>query len=152
LAAVSQSERPVHQSTLLRAVRTTYNIFLLSGNSANQTIAQGTLTQMVNIVFSRVRLDPKLRRPDQEEEEEEEEGEEEEEEETSKGVEEEKFSDQQESASIHGSSKSEQSSSETTKDETEEAKSVAEQQTESTAEHVVEAPSNEPEATNTSSK
>ncbi|KAI9591638.1 hypothetical protein BDF19DRAFT_468694 [Syncephalis fuscata] len=62
LAAVSQSERPVHQSTLLRAVRTTYNIFLLSSNSANQTIAQGTLTQMVNIIFTRVRLDPKLRR------------------------------------------------------------------------------------------
>ncbi|RKP24626.1 guanine nucleotide exchange factor in Golgi transport N-terminal-domain-containing protein, partial [Syncephalis pseudoplumigaleata] len=61
LAAVSQSERPVHQSALLRAVRTTYNIFLLSGNSANQTIAQGTLTQMVNIIFTRVRLDPKLR-------------------------------------------------------------------------------------------
>ncbi|KAI8057174.1 hypothetical protein BDF22DRAFT_669905 [Syncephalis plumigaleata] len=63
LAAVSQSERPVHQSALLRAVRTTYNIFLLSSNPANQTIAQGTLTQMVNIIFTRVQIDPKLRNP-----------------------------------------------------------------------------------------
>lgn len=45
---------PVHQSSLLRAVRTVYNIFLLSKSPTNQAIAQGTLTQIVSHVFGRV--------------------------------------------------------------------------------------------------
>ncbi|KAL1917906.1 uncharacterized protein VTP21DRAFT_3740 [Calcarisporiella thermophila] len=53
-AAVSSTIVTVHQSALLKAVRTTYNIFLLSRNSANQVVAQGTLTQMVHQVFGRV--------------------------------------------------------------------------------------------------
>lgn len=36
-------------------MRTTYNIFLLSRNSANQNIAQVTLTQMVDHIFRRVK-------------------------------------------------------------------------------------------------
>ncbi|WAQ80954.1 hypothetical protein PtA15_1A292 [Puccinia triticina] len=44
----------VHQSSLLRAVRTVYNIFLLSKSPTNQAIAQGTLTQIVSHVFGRV--------------------------------------------------------------------------------------------------
>jgi brefeldin A-inhibited guanine nucleotide-exchange protein len=39
----------------LKAVRQIYNIFLLSKSSANQQIAQGTLTQMVGTVFERVK-------------------------------------------------------------------------------------------------
>ncbi|KAL5527125.1 hypothetical protein ACEPAG_5916 [Sanghuangporus baumii] len=46
----------VHQSSLLKAVRTVYNIFLLSPDPVNQTVAQGGLTQMVNHVFSRCKL------------------------------------------------------------------------------------------------
>lgn len=37
-------------------MRTTYNIFLLSRNSANQNIAQVTLTQMVDHIFRRIRV------------------------------------------------------------------------------------------------
>lgn len=43
----------VHQSSLLKAVRTVYNIFLLSPDPVNQTVAQGGLTQMVHHVFTR---------------------------------------------------------------------------------------------------
>lgn len=43
----------VHQSALLKAVRTVYNIFLMSNDAVNQTVAQGGLTQMVNHVFAR---------------------------------------------------------------------------------------------------
>ncbi|WRT67630.1 uncharacterized protein IL334_004602 [Kwoniella shivajii] len=44
----------VHQSSLLKAVRTVYNVFLLSNDGANQVVAQGGLTQMVHHVFGRV--------------------------------------------------------------------------------------------------
>ncbi|GAB5586409.1 guanine nucleotide exchange protein for ADP-robosylation factor [Umbelopsis nana] len=57
LDAVLSTTSPVHQSSLLKAIRTTYNIFLLSRNSANQNIAQVTLTQMVHQVFGRVNTD-----------------------------------------------------------------------------------------------
>jgi brefeldin A-inhibited guanine nucleotide-exchange protein len=51
----------VHQSSLLKAVRTVYNVFILSNDAANQVVAQGGLTQMVHHVFGRVvRPDPKL--------------------------------------------------------------------------------------------
>jgi len=44
----------VHQSSLLKAIRTVYNVFLLSNDAANQVVAQGGLTQMVHHVFGRV--------------------------------------------------------------------------------------------------
>jgi brefeldin A-inhibited guanine nucleotide-exchange protein len=44
----------VHQSSLLKAVRTVYNVFLLSNDAPNQIVAQGGLTQMVHHVFQRV--------------------------------------------------------------------------------------------------
>ncbi|KAK4685511.1 brefeldin A-inhibited guanine nucleotide-exchange protein, partial [Tremellales sp. Uapishka_1] len=44
----------VHQSSLLKAIRTVYNVFLLSTDGANQVVAQGGLTQMVHHVFGRV--------------------------------------------------------------------------------------------------
>lgn len=54
LAAVLNDKLIVHGSGLLKAVRQVYNIFLLSKSSANQQVAQGTLTQMVGTVFERV--------------------------------------------------------------------------------------------------
>jgi len=50
----------VHQSSLLKAVRTVYNIFLLSMDPVNQMVAQGGLAQIVNHVFARCKLDPSL--------------------------------------------------------------------------------------------
>ncbi|ORX40224.1 hypothetical protein BD324DRAFT_644628 [Kockovaella imperatae] len=44
----------VHQSSLLKAIRSVYNVFLLSNDTANQVVAQGGLTQMVHHVFGRV--------------------------------------------------------------------------------------------------
>lgn len=49
----------VHHSSLLKAVRTVYNVFLLSGDPVNQMVAQGGLTQMVHHVFTRCRRDAK---------------------------------------------------------------------------------------------
>ncbi|KAF9462613.1 hypothetical protein BDZ94DRAFT_1260846 [Collybia nuda] len=45
----------VHHSSLLKAVRTVYNVFLLSADPVNQMVAQGGLTQMVHHVFTRCR-------------------------------------------------------------------------------------------------
>lgn len=55
LAAVLNDKIVVHGAGLLKAVRQTYNIFLLSRSTANQQVAQGTLTQMVGTVFERVK-------------------------------------------------------------------------------------------------
>ncbi|KAI4732086.1 hypothetical protein E4T49_00264 [Aureobasidium sp. EXF-10728] len=55
LAAILNDKIVVHGAGLLKSVRQTYNIFLLSKNSSNQQIAQGTLTQMIGTVFERVK-------------------------------------------------------------------------------------------------
>ncbi|KAF2204089.1 hypothetical protein GQ43DRAFT_388688 [Delitschia confertaspora ATCC 74209] len=55
LAAILNDKIVVHGAGLLKAVRLTYNIFLLSRSSANQQVAQGALTQMVGTVFERVK-------------------------------------------------------------------------------------------------
>ncbi|KAJ8100575.1 hypothetical protein POJ06DRAFT_275643 [Lipomyces tetrasporus] len=55
LAAVLNEKTVVHGAALLKAIRQTYNIFILSRSNANQAIAQATLTQMVNVVFERVK-------------------------------------------------------------------------------------------------
>ncbi|ORX43829.1 hypothetical protein BCR36DRAFT_360675 [Piromyces finnis] len=56
LAAASSSKEPcaIHTTTLLKAVRTTYNIFLLSKSTTTQMIAQASLTQIVQEVFGRI--------------------------------------------------------------------------------------------------
>ncbi|CCA66641.1 probable SEC7-component of non-clathrin vesicle coat [Serendipita indica DSM 11827] len=46
----------VHHSSLLKAVRTVYNIFLLSQSPMNQNVAQGGLTQMVHHIFARTQI------------------------------------------------------------------------------------------------
>ncbi|KAE8231539.1 hypothetical protein CF326_g3440 [Tilletia indica] len=52
LALVIGTSSHIHQSSLLKAVRTVYNIFLLSKNTSNQAVASGSLSQIVNAVFS----------------------------------------------------------------------------------------------------
>ncbi|EMD40859.1 hypothetical protein CERSUDRAFT_131198 [Gelatoporia subvermispora B] len=59
LALVLSPTVLVHQSSLLKAVRTVYNVFLLSTDPVNQMVAQGGLTQMVNHVFVRCRASPR---------------------------------------------------------------------------------------------
>jgi brefeldin A-inhibited guanine nucleotide-exchange protein len=49
----------VHHSSLLKAIRTVYNVFLLSVDPVNQMVAQGGLTQMVHHIFTRCRVDGK---------------------------------------------------------------------------------------------
>ncbi|KAF2723387.1 hypothetical protein K431DRAFT_283187 [Polychaeton citri CBS 116435] len=56
LAAILNDKIVVHGAGLLKSVRQTYNIFLLSKGNANQQIAQGILEQMVGTVFERVKL------------------------------------------------------------------------------------------------
>jgi len=53
LALVLSPVIHVHHSSLLKAVRTVYNVFLLSSDPVNQVVAQGGLTQIVNHVFAR---------------------------------------------------------------------------------------------------
>ncbi|KAJ2744978.1 guanine nucleotide exchange protein for ADP-robosylation factor, partial [Coemansia sp. BCRC 34301] len=67
-ALISSERLPVRQSSMLATIRTAYNVFVLARSPSNQTIAQGTLTQMVHLVLSRVPTES-----DEEEEEEEEE-------------------------------------------------------------------------------
>ncbi|KAI1006015.1 Protein transport protein [Podosphaera aphanis] len=55
LAAILNDKIVVHGAGLLKAIRQVYNVFLLSKSSANQQVAQGTLTQMVGTVFERVK-------------------------------------------------------------------------------------------------
>ncbi|KAI1499242.1 guanine nucleotide exchange factor for ADP ribosylation factor [Biscogniauxia marginata] len=56
LAAVLNDKIVVHGAGLLKAVRQVYNVFLLSRSTENQQAAQGTLTQMVGMVFERVKF------------------------------------------------------------------------------------------------
>jgi len=49
LALVIGTSSRIHQSSLLKAVRTVYNIFLLSKNSSNQAVASGSLSQIRNV-------------------------------------------------------------------------------------------------------
>lgn len=44
----------LHGAILLKAIRTTYNIFLLSKSNDVQIVAQGTVTHMIQNVFSRI--------------------------------------------------------------------------------------------------
>lgn len=54
LTAVTSSTVHIHGQALLLAVRTCYNIFLMSRSEVNQTTAKASLTQMLNIVFQRM--------------------------------------------------------------------------------------------------
>lgn len=54
--AISSPLTEIHQESLMRSIRTLYNIFLLSRNVNNQTAAQGTLVQIIRAVFGRIKL------------------------------------------------------------------------------------------------
>nr|CAI5838049.1 unnamed protein product [Callosobruchus analis] len=54
LTVVTSQHVEVHEGTVLMAVRTCYNIFLASKNLVNQTTARATLTQMLNVIFTRM--------------------------------------------------------------------------------------------------
>ncbi|KAL3231610.1 Protein transport protein SEC7 [Nakaseomyces bracarensis] len=45
-----------HGASLLKAIRTIYNIFIFSLNASNQGIAQATLTQIVGAVFDKIEV------------------------------------------------------------------------------------------------
>ncbi|GAA5850525.1 hypothetical protein JCM8547_001904 [Rhodosporidiobolus lusitaniae] len=61
LSLILSSSLPVHQSALLKAVRTVYNVFLLGRAGTVQTVAQATLGQIVGGVFGRIELGPQIR-------------------------------------------------------------------------------------------
>ncbi|KAI8827392.1 hypothetical protein BJ741DRAFT_540639, partial [Chytriomyces cf. hyalinus JEL632] len=53
-AVTSATTCQVHAASLLKAVQTCFNVFLLSKNQANALTAKAALTQMVHAVFSRM--------------------------------------------------------------------------------------------------
>lgn len=55
-SAVVNEDTVLHGSALLRAVRLVYRIFVITRTSANQNLAQVSLTQMVQAVFERVKV------------------------------------------------------------------------------------------------
>lgn len=60
LTVVTSQHVEVHEGTVLLAVRTCYNIFLASKNLVNQTTARATLTQMLNVIFTRMELEAEM--------------------------------------------------------------------------------------------
>lgn len=55
VAAVLNDELIIHGATLLKAIRQVYTIFVVSSFPSNQTIAQAALSQMINVIFERVK-------------------------------------------------------------------------------------------------
>jgi hypothetical protein len=54
LTATTSISFTLHGQALLLAVRTCYNIHLMTRSEVNQTTAKATLTQMLNVVFQRM--------------------------------------------------------------------------------------------------
>uniref|UniRef100_A0A8B9LIK1 ADP-ribosylation factor guanine nucleotide-exchange factor 2 (brefeldin A-inhibited) n=1 Tax=Astyanax mexicanus TaxID=7994 RepID=A0A8B9LIK1_ASTMX len=54
LTTVTSPHIEIHEGTILLTVRTCYNIYLASRNLINQTTAKATLTQMLNVIFTRM--------------------------------------------------------------------------------------------------
>ncbi|KAK8729377.1 hypothetical protein OTU49_008796 [Cherax quadricarinatus] len=54
LTVITSQYVSVHEGTVLVAVRTCYNIFLASKDMNNQVTAKAALTQMINIIFTRM--------------------------------------------------------------------------------------------------
>ncbi|PWA03705.1 hypothetical protein BB558_000130 [Smittium angustum] len=55
LGIVLSSELKTHQDSLLRAIRTVVNVYLLSYETQNETIAQAALSQMIQVICQRAR-------------------------------------------------------------------------------------------------
>ncbi|KAJ8305728.1 hypothetical protein KUTeg_016273 [Tegillarca granosa] len=56
LTVVTSTTCEIHEGTVLQTVRTCYNIYLASKNLVNQTTAKATLTQMLNVIFTRMEV------------------------------------------------------------------------------------------------
>jgi len=56
LSLVSSSVCDIHETSLLNAIRTCYNIYLVTRHPVNQNTAKGILTQMINVIFQRMEL------------------------------------------------------------------------------------------------
>lgn len=56
MTVVTSQHVEVHEATILKAVKTCYNIYLASRNLVNQTTARATLTQMLNVIFTRMEM------------------------------------------------------------------------------------------------
>ncbi|XP_071512604.1 brefeldin A-inhibited guanine nucleotide-exchange protein 1 isoform X2 [Panulirus ornatus] len=54
LTVITSQSVSVHEGTVLVAVRTCYNIFLASRDMNNQVTAKAALTQMINLIFTRM--------------------------------------------------------------------------------------------------
>ncbi|KAJ1565919.1 Brefeldin A-inhibited guanine nucleotide-exchange protein 1, partial [Nowakowskiella sp. JEL0078] len=54
LTAVTSTACEIHEISLLKVIKTCFNIHLYSKNSTNAATAKASLTQMVNLVFSRM--------------------------------------------------------------------------------------------------
>uniref|UniRef100_A0A7S3ZII8 SEC7 domain-containing protein n=1 Tax=Lotharella globosa TaxID=91324 RepID=A0A7S3ZII8_9EUKA len=54
ITAVQSKTCPVHDHSILLAVRSCYHIYLTARNTSNQTTARAILTQMLNVVFRRM--------------------------------------------------------------------------------------------------
>ncbi|KAH7646405.1 brefeldin a-inhibited guanine nucleotide-exchange protein 1-like [Dermatophagoides farinae] len=54
LTIVTSQSCPVHEGSILLVIRTCYNIYLSSKKLVNQTTAKAALTQMLNVIFSRM--------------------------------------------------------------------------------------------------
>ncbi|KAJ8265237.1 hypothetical protein COCON_G00143360 [Conger conger] len=68
LTAVTSPHIEIHEGTVLLTVRTCYNIYLASRNLINQTTAKATLTQMLNVIFTRMETQAALEAREQEKE------------------------------------------------------------------------------------
>jgi len=56
LSLVSSTVCDIHETALLNAIRTCYNIYLVTRHPVNQNTAKGILTQMINVIFQRMEL------------------------------------------------------------------------------------------------
>jgi hypothetical protein len=54
LSAITSTACEVHEMSLLKVVQTCFNIHLHSRNQINQVTAKASLTQMINLIFSRM--------------------------------------------------------------------------------------------------
>ncbi|KAL6423933.1 hypothetical protein ACFW04_009702 [Cataglyphis niger] len=54
LTVMTSQHVEVHEGTVLLTIRTVYNVYLASRNLVNQTTARATLTQMINVIFTRM--------------------------------------------------------------------------------------------------
>lgn len=56
MTAVTSSHCEVHEASLLLAIRSCFNIHLISKNQVNKTTAKAALTQMLSVVNQRMEV------------------------------------------------------------------------------------------------